>query len=520
MKTRPILQTPRPQGHENPAAEINPRRVAAMIAELPLLNARSSLRSLLGGILPTNEQQLPPRLRWRLLELYRPPALTLSGPGGAERAEQEEARRTDGGRMLRALADGYKLLVKDLLEADGRKSGAWLAAALHRALEITASTLLHAFRHHAATEPFVWLDLHQLFLLGHELGIAERTPVLERKTLDERTLLDRYRQILVTAILDPYHLAKGELDRLHELLVPLVGECTLGPAGEDLPQGCFLIDPGADSPPLSCSQVRHGAAGSWVLDPRPLLAQLQTRTRNLGRPAAGAQIPELRLVEILEARLGHPRARRSPRERRRRQAHAALGLAAARHFLGLDPASLAAAMRESSAPIEVRDLDRADAPDHTLEACTVLNSSVEGHMLAFAGRVAEQARVGQLLALFLPGPGGSGNSGSAPRPQLGEIRWLRRTREDRTEMGFRLIPGTPAAVACRSVDFDLEVATGLLLPALPALELPLRIIVEPDTLRPGQRLNLEPAEPPRAVVGEVLAEGETQVQFALHCDSA
>lgn len=508
-----ILQVPKQHDFSNPAVELNPKRLAAWLEELPLLNLSLSAKSLLEALAPTNLQPMPAKTRVRLLELYRATILSLFD-GLDEQAlrsqpsspKQRQLARDHGAALCRELANGYKLLVRELHGQDPKRQPLWHPA-LYRAMEATALTLLDCFRSYQAAPTFAYLELHQLHMLAESADLLQTSVNLEREVLSEYGIGALYQQILMLSVTDPYHLPAGTAVKLFRLLEPFAAQARVLPYQEQGPAGCYLVDRGGDSPPVPCARARsdYGLEQPVLLDLRPALqaaanALAQVRERNDGDDE------RMRLLAILAPQLEAPRQRQAPRREIRREAWVGFGIDTVHHYASRGPRYMAEAMAECQADIQVRDLSHEGEDTFALDAWQIVNESVSGYLLSSARPWHGEPPVGDLVAVIT-----STRDPNAPRLAVAVVRWMRAGRNRTVEMGIELIPGNVRAIQCEHGDRALP---ALLFAEVPALRLPATIIASKGLHVPGDALQIRLGNRTSTVrTGERLKETACMDQF-------
>lgn len=471
-----LLHVPEQHDYRNPVVELNPKRLGRWLGELPLMNLSGCLEQVLDALAPCNLQAMPGKNRVRLLELYRDTVARLFDAMGEAQSNNlpmaASERRSSGerlGLLCTELAIGYKILVREALRSDAPGRQPLLAPALYRAMEATAWALLHGYRSYQPAPAFAYLELHRLYALAERCALQDAPITMDKQPLPG-TIGALYRQVLLTAVIDPYRLPAGAVARLYPLLGAYAPHCLLQQGFDpgEHPEGCFVIDRGSDTAPVPASRggSDYGYDDPLLLDIRPALQAIAEALASV----AQERPEDARLLARLVPELQRKRERQAPRRDVQREAWVTFGLASVHHFLARGPAAVAEAIRMAAAPLQVRDLDSVNDDDHGLAPWAVVNESVSGYLLASRERWQGEARVGETVGVVVRGA-----KDAQPRLTVATVRWMRAARDERVEMGVEIIPGMPRAIQCSPAGGE-DVA-GLFFPSAPALQLPATLVL-------------------------------------------
>lgn len=484
-----LLQVPKQHDFSNPAVELNPKRLAAWLKELPLLNLALSAKSLVEAMVPTNLQPMPAKIRVRLLELYRDTLInifpSLDEPVLRSQpisAQQRTLARQHGAALVRELAIGYKLVVRELHRQDPARQPLWHPA-LYRAMEATALSLLDSYRSYQVPQTFTYLELHQLHVLAEQQGLLDAIPTLDKQALADHGIGALYQRLLMLSVADPFRLPAGAAIRLWEMLARYAPAAVIGPYQAQAPAGCYVVERGGDSAPMPSARAQSGyeLEQPVLLDLRPALQAVGRRLEQL-HDQERADSEEAKLLALLAPQLQPPRERKAPRRETRRQAWIGFGVDTIHHYLARGPRQVAEAMAENADDRQVRALAREQETDHELESWNIVNESVSGYLLSSARRWQGEARVGDAIAVATPS-----RDPQAPRLAIAVVRWMRAGRSETVEMGVELIPGNARAVICEG---DAGTAPAVLLSSVPALHLAASILTPKGTHRDGAQLRV------------------------------
>ena len=492
-----LLSTPSQHDFQDPAVELNRKRLEAWLRELPLLNLGACVGMLRQALGPLNRQALPDKDRLRLLELYREPANSLFTSFDHTRlrqmplsSEQRKQLKESVGSLCLDLAAGYKIAVKHGFESGHSPArDPDLLLALQRAMEQIAHALLHSYRVYSAPPEHAYLELHQLY------RFAEHHKVLDRPFASNpgnQTLLQFYQQHMLLAIADPFRLAEDEAVKLLRLLHPYAAACRLLTDGACAPpEGRFLIDLDADQVPRACAKLEPDSPprAPRILDVNQAMANAQAALVRLTGKYDLRSVEERRLLNLLLPHLNGSYARAVPRTAVQREIKLAMGITAMHYFLSDDGRHLADSLAPSEYGIEVRDLESESEAAYTLESWLIVNESVKGYLLTRPRKGTGDILVGDVVGVAVTPPGG-GRSFLT----LAVIRWMRGGRNEQVEIGAEIIPGNPVGMRCRPLDQANEAADicdGLLLPEVSVLNIPPTLLIPKKIYSRGRRLRID-----------------------------
>lgn len=435
-----LLITPEQHDYDDPSVERNERRLQRWLDELPLLNPPAALPPLREALQGCNAQPMDSRQRLKLLECYRPAVgklfmAALQGRMSQLRGPPQERERVveDLEGCSLAMAGGYKLVLSRFVRGHERARSGQLGLALLRALEHLAQGLLHSYRYYRPAPPFVWLELHQIYCHAVAAGCPDVSPEPGPDGARSLSLEGLYRQMLLLALTDPYRLRDGEVAHLFSSLSPYAPLCALqqGAVWKGTGEGLYLVDMASDSPPRACARLSSPATGEkpWLLNGTVALKAMHHRLAQLPAEQRRGSAEAVLLRQLLpEVSAGERRAdvRRAARQRVLLLA----GLDAVHRQLGGHPQSAAADGEEaaSAAPAQWEMVDRSEG----------------GLQLAGDEGGISSLQVGELVGVM------DEKDGRSQPLALAVVRWLRRDRNRRLQLGLEFIPGVPAPVQCRS----------------------------------------------------------------------
>lgn len=489
-------------------AETSREGTLAWLGELSRTESAEAARELYQSLFTLNRQTLAPHQRFELMELYRNPVASVLSRLRADLritamplspAQQQLAGflRTLTGEM----AIGYKAVIAGLPESSRKWFGPTvpLATVIERALRYLGETLLQFYQAYMPVVPDLWREAHGLYALAEHRGlVSDPVPVVVNEPGRNTTIGERYGQLCLLALCNPYQLPLGEAARVYGFLYEWSRELAVSP---EPPAGpCFPVRLDGDAPPglARAAENANADTGTWrYLDTaalrgriRGFIVAIQQGTAP-ARLALGADCIGTTCLAMLQRldEAWEPAGRRQfLRLPRQGDAAVCVGVRAAHFFVsgqrGFEAPgrarweSLVAALGSGPEPAgseseEYLDLSRTDASltavsrhepemtsgDMRLTVWRIRDQSAGGLQLVTENARGARLRVGELVCI-------------APAQRAGRdwwvggVRWLRAQRDNRLEVGIELIAPDARPVAVSEYTATPRFVPALLLPAI------------------------------------------------------
>lgn len=429
-----LLTTPEQHGFQDPTLELNEKKLQRWLAGLPVLNAGESLRMVLNALEPLNEQQLDVDKRLALLAVYQATVKRLYVAAEPVRLRQQplstEQRKTtvdDVERLSLAMANGFKILVKQMYGQAALQDKTRFGQVLRWSIQQLAAALLHSYRYYRPEPAFVFLEINQIYRLARHHGLQDCVTNDEQGNV-QVNLVGIYQAVCLLSLCDPFSLEEGLADGYYRSLLQYTSAARVIPGNswQGVPEGLFFVDLASDNRPGHCvyldSPVEAGEP--YILDARDLLTQMHKTLavlpadRRRQRPEAG--ILRQLLPEIT------PRDKRSSERLPDGRWIQMLS--------GFDEVTKGLLARQ-----------RGDQLNAT--AWRVKDASEGGYCLAWDESAASLLRVGELVCVI-----SDSDQQAAGPAQLMVVRWVRDGRDEGTELGVELLEGAPGPVRLRIAD--------------------------------------------------------------------
>ena len=492
MKSHLILQVPKQQDFENPAVELDPKKLESWLGQLPLLNPESTARQLLVSIEPFNRRPMPVNNRFELAELYRETLVRIfpSTEDTSYAKNTREILTENMGKLCHEMADSFKIIVKQCYreKQTPEKSSLMLQSAF-RAMEMLSLELLHSFRTYYPAPIFTYLEINQLYYLAEGNQVLDTPVKFERSQTGPSSIGLLYKMIMSLSASDPFHLDKGLALKLYEYLEQYAGHCLVKPVDLDddsikREEEYLFTDLEGDSPPTPIH--KHSSdfeiENPRIIDIRPMMEAIQKRKVELEDLKTSTATKELEtgLIRLLLPLSEQPKERQRPRKTITRPVRIAFGIEAAHNLLLVDDARLAKIKTKGS---KTYSLDPEDPLSPVLEPWAIINESINGHMLVSKTPPEADIHVGDVISII-------DKPDKQSRKQLFTtlVRWLKHGEDKCVEIGTEIVPGDILPLKCRlaenadtatdanSTSNDNDIQHGLFISSVSALKIPATVL--------------------------------------------
>lgn len=517
------LSVPGPE--QNLTVETRPRQVAEWLAALPLTNLNESSRSILDALYALNRSKVAEDTRLKLLELYRTtisnlmPALEAQFSGQPLPLPEKSRLIASQARQLQTeLAYGYKII---LLDHATRKlsfgSNKQLPLIVERAIGSLGRMLVVCYQTYAPTPAGVWAEMHILFTYAVEQGIQDEA-IPDHEHLSSVNLA--YKQALLLALLDPYRLMQGEVNKVLKYLTQFGGHAHLQPLTQTSnPSGYFLVRLDSDKPPraLAHDTTVTDARTDILLNTIELARLLH---QQISRLETGVDAKAL-LLPFTAKDFGYPNLLKrmlkhwgiAPKRLFNRVQHDAkmeicAGIRSIHHFLSGDLIGGVVGRKDKAAGHETTEitLELADSPldktshqTYVSKNWLIINESAGGLALSKDPKIDAQVRVGEIIGL---------------RPEnneawnIGVVRWVSSENPNHLQLGAQMLAPAAAPVMLRPLitHAGAPFQPALLLPEIPALKQPATLVCLRGSFLPQREFLLDQHGTPQNVRATRLLE--------------
>ena len=415
--TVPIERTAPPE-----SLEIRPRKLRAWLETLPLTNSLECARRACDHLHALNRAKLDLDLRLDLLDAHRAFADALledldavCARSGLPLSPRARCALALGQELASEIALGYRIAAAESrgkILAFGAKRQ--VLVHLFRSMQYLGVAMHASYQSHSPAPRGLWRSMHEIFLHAEDEGIAHQSVEAESK----RSIADLYCEWLLVALADPYHLARGEIDRIlaqlrhARIALQLARSCPATPRGAH-----FVVDCESDDPPRPAREADGSLArGPWrILDANALVEALRARRMALSndglsaaaRKAHGADAQAL--LEKLISLWGDRPQRSAERRRVDSRVGVCVGLNAITRWIAGDASA---------------------AVTPSVNEWYVLDQSARGLKVRRTDPHAYPVAVGEVVAI---------EWGDKAERTIGVVRWVMMTEEGGLEAGLQLL---------------------------------------------------------------------------------
>lgn len=509
-------------------AETDPQYARPWLESLPLADSAEAAREIYQALYTVNRAELKVQARLELMSLYDPVVATVCKglqshlvhavpPLGPKKRQLAEFIR----RLHIEMAYGYKCCLRDLTRARvllRRKSR--LLNCIERALHHMSEVLLRSYLVYLPYPALTWRETHELYRLAESLNAVDDPVDSAERGTEPVTIGERYVQTLLLGLANPYQLPHSAAQQLHNFLARWAKQARVTTTLDLIdPAGLFLVDLGADAPPVPLTKKRHelGASGR-ILDTRLLVRTLQ---QFVARLEAGELLERLGLgVDCLDSAcidllhrmsraLGESARRRFTRRQRSANVFVCIGLNAIHFFVNgqrpfttylsvfpwLDKPDRArdgddvafVELEETGAKpggsvVTLGDaLTALPAERFRVDRWQLRDVGPQGMALARYSDAVTPTRVGELIGVQQPSDLGHWRAAV--------IRWVKSPETNSVEVGVEVLAAAVTPVAVRSISAS-KACPGLLLPAAEITQRPATLIIPRGVCHVGEELEL------------------------------
>ncbi|MDP2783972.1 MAG: hypothetical protein Q8O38_05180 [Sulfurimicrobium sp.] len=518
------LSVPAPE--QNLTVETRPKQAAEWLAALPLTNLNEASRAILDTLSAMNRSKVADDTRLKLLELYRAtitnlmPSLEQQFSGHPLPLPEKSRLIAAQARQLQTeLAYGYKII---LLEHAGKRlsfgSNKQLPLVAERAIASLGRMLVVCYQTYAPTPAGVWAEMHTLFMYAVEQGIQDE-PVLNLGQQSSVNLA--YKQALLLALLDPYRLMQGEVNKVLDYLSSFGDHAHLQPLMQTSnPSGFFLVRLDSDKPPraLAHDSTVTDARTDILLNTIELARLLHQQIQHLEvgvNPKAlllPDSVQDFGISNLLRRMLKHWGI--APKRLFNRMQNSArmdicAGIRSIHYFLSGEtvpsteilPDNQEMQDQDTEITLELADspLDKTSHQTFVSKNWLIINESAGGLALAKDPKTDARVRVGEIIGL---------RPESNKAWNIGVVRWVSSENPNHLQLGAQMLAPTATPVLVRPVIASAGTLfqPALVLPEIPALKQPTTLLALRGSYQPQREFMLEGMGRPQNVRATRLLE--------------
>ncbi len=469
-----------------------PQHAKALAGHLDHLGQAAALQALCQYLHESNRLPLRPEDRLQALEALQPATerlledlanlyITHRLPLTGEARDAAAQARS----LLIELGYGYKRVLMEYthkLTTEGRRTLPFL---LSRLMRVLATSLSSAYSTYSPTPAGTWQELHQLYHYASFYGLDRHALNAGEDGQPPATLASIYREVLLFALIDPYHLQPGEARTVQILVGHFQRFLQIEPYREDENgAGLFLIQTSQDKPPRPLSMMGGTVIAPMdkLLDARELIQYVHLvrqryedgdNTELAALPITEGRLALLALLTRLERHWSSPPRRAFHRQPGRHVLELAPGLQA---IAALAAPDLSAPAADGRRPVSLPG--GAGRNSQASERWQVINESPGGLALRQDSKVPTRVVVGEQIAVR------HAESGAW---QPGVVRWVHDAPDSVLECGVQLQAPRLQVLTLRLDAADSPARPALQLPALANLQRPALLVLARGSFGAGRQ---------------------------------
>jgi hypothetical protein len=480
-------------------AEKRPKVVQGMLASKQTSHPVTVAQAILEQLTLLNRQAANADTRLKLMEIYRPSILNVTGELATHYCNQslplsENAlmAATTARNLLAELAYGYKVAILNYSNrVFALGSSKTIALLIQRTIHALDQLLQVSYYTYVSTPEAVWSEIHRLYLHAAQLGLHET----EVEDTGEKSSINlTYKRVLLLALANPHHLISADVDRVRDYLARYAQLAQLHPLGTpDSPAGVFLVRLNSDQAPIPLNKHRGEAdmRTDILLITVELARQISTDLKPLENEntaaslhLAGSANQYRDLLNYLIKSWALAPKRTFSRLNKNESTNLCAGLQAVHYFLNGETDFAAIRQQSEDAAVSLNftesTIDSSASHLYSSARWLVVNESAGGLALSKFPGVPTELSIGELLGM---------RSDRSGQWSLGVVRWANNGESGDLEIGAQMLAPTAKAVAVRPENSE-NYAKALLLPELPPLQQPATLVTACGTYHPARMMEV------------------------------
>lgn len=476
------LKVPTERGSSG-GVELNVSLLHHWIKQLPKNNLVEYTDIYLTALKTFNRNIINEKERLALLDLYRKPLnsllFSLTIPKLADTNSESNTRLQIINaltELMNELAMGYKIIVNDASEkSNNLKLNPIAQLAINRACEQLSYMALHAYKFYQTVPAGIFKELHQLYQLSLHANVAHLTPIIDKQTRALHSLHQRYAQILLVSICNPYGLTSGHVLEAYFMMEQLIDDAEILPLPENhkATAGHFFINCLSDrtpTPTLLPTVEDQAQPPTLILNTKPLLIIADTLFQQSNKNQISENTININLFKQVIPFLNTSYQRKQVRlpVTGNEQVYLAFGLTAIHHCLS-----------------NIDKLTNTDYKNYK-SPWDILNKNSYGYLVNRQHvENCHDLKIGDFIGLFE-----QATSTQKATARIASIRWLRSDKYDNTKIGLETSDGEPIAVQF-SLTTDDTSYPALLLPEVGQRHQAASLITVPGIYVPQKSLHIK-----------------------------
>lgn len=464
--------------------ELNESLLHNWIKRLPKNDLGEYTDTYLDALQAFNREIIHEKQRLVLLEIYRQPLnsllFSLTIPKLVATISDPKIRLkviNNLTELMAELAMGYKIVIMDADKHSSSLKNHQLAQlAVNRASEQLSYMILHAYKFYQTVPVRAFQELHMLYRLCVHAHVDRLKPILDPQHRALYSLYDRYTQILLVSICNPYGLESGHVLEAYFIMEQLVSDAEILPLPKDhaATAGHFFINCLSDrtpTPTIMPLNENWAPPPTLILNTKPLLIIADHLFEKAGNEKVIGPTINLDLFKQLVPFLNTSYQRKQPRipVTGNEEVYLAFGLKSIHYCL-----------------TNIDTLTEADHKNYQ-SPWKILNKNSYGYLVERQHvKNFHDMKIDDFVGIFER----QKSPEKAVLPSISSIRWLRTDTDDYTKTGLETIDGEPIAVHY-ALDGNEQTYPALLLPEIGENHQAASLITAPGVYTSHQTLHIK-----------------------------
>lgn len=468
------LTVPAADSGKNPNTIVKLNDLKAWVEDLPYANQLGMAEKVLSSLRLLNRHPAKLPLRPNLMMLYMDPftrivemarRISCQDQGNQRSKKNDEELLGVTGEICTEMAYGFKHIVIDEMRSKIKMPANECAPYINLAMQCLSTGLIFDMAAHRSESRTVWREIYQLLIRAQQLSMAhlEITNAIPNDGR-EVSILNSFKTILLTSILDPSRLTPNEIWGAYDYLAWYAKNARITPVEQAAPHpGNYLIPrDGMEKPALYDTNKPPANPERFMLLETHRLNLLISRhldilsesktalIRGTEQLDPGAKMQILR--QMLHIWYTNPKRRHRRKDKFDRIA-CAFGVGSVYHFLKegtMRRPYPQSGPDDNASPPQNSNMEPELSSILSTYVCRQENISANGMMILSSEQSIPKLRIGQMIVT-------ESMIGETPNPlNIGIVRRIINKDPDTTEFGVQFIPGMLSAATALPEIFGRE----------------------------------------------------------------
>ncbi len=415
----------------NSEAFITVKSLESWKSQIALSNLAESTRSLYIMLKSIENLSVSPHTRYQLLNVLQPTVSTITTQ--LTHFYDKKDILTENQVLIYELTNG---LFQQMFEQYKNILNENLIFVLHPVIYLKTIEnsmhyciwqLFHTYKYHQQPQPGLWLELHQLHILG------TKKPLLKHF---QHQIENIYKQALLFICANPYRLHHEQIDFFISALQSWAPLLELSQSHQK--DALYYINVIEDKPPRYTSDAIEANQNVWFLKMEKVNHHLLNLAKNAGKSTKEFSDPEtklpLPLINDLLATWQQATSRTVIRKKTEKNLKVTPTLTSVHWLMG------------ENHP----DLDEETSKRHMLYTVNLVDESETGYCIAWVGETPQSLKTGEILGISLTGEQGEKNW------EITVIRWLKQDPKGQITLGLEKLSHGALPISAKPLNLNVN----------------------------------------------------------------